>query len=79
MTDAAEARELDPRPVAEAVCDALYSDTPKPRYMVVIQGGQAQANAVYDRLLTRLRQINEKQRYSLTGDQLASRLKELIA
>lgn len=79
VTDAAEARELDPRPVAEAVWDALYSETPKPRYMVVIQGGQTQANAVYDRFLTRLRQVNEKQRYSLTGDQLASRLKELIA
>ncbi len=77
-SDPHRARYLEPRPVAEAVSDALFSATPKARYLVADHQGQDQANRIYDRVLTKLSQLNEKHPYTLTGEELAKRLRKLV-
>lgn len=71
-------RFLDPRPVAEAVADALYSATPKARYLVADREGQEQVNWIYEDVLTLLSQLNERHPYSLTSEELAARLKKIV-
>ena len=60
-----------PTPVARAVADALYSDHPKPRYLVANPGA---SDLVVHRLLTLLRQCNEGQPHPLRPTELHAQL-----
>ncbi|MGI0067851.1 MAG: SDR family NAD(P)-dependent oxidoreductase, partial [Thermoplasmata archaeon] len=65
----------EPRPVAEAVADALFSDRPKPRYLVA---NQEETDRVIAQVLTLLSQLNQKQDHTLTKAQLAERLQAIV-
>ncbi len=66
----------DPVEVAEAVLHMMSSDTPRKRYMVTPNAGQAAKTirASMERLL----QLNEGQPYSYTRDELVALLDELL-
>lgn len=65
----------EPTPVAEAVYDALYSDSPKPRYLV---SDRDTATEVIDNILARLIQVNGGQTDPLTDSELAARLRKAL-
>lgn len=64
-----------PIPVAEAVVHALFSEDPKPRYVV---GTSAEGDHVIDRILAVLRQVNEGQAYPRSAAELAARLEKAL-
>jgi len=66
----------EPDAVAEAVADALFSEKPRPRYMV--PSSQRQARIVTQTLLTKVAQINTGQPYSYTFAELQEMLAEAI-
>lgn len=65
----------DPRPVAEAVTDALFSRRPKPRYLV---GSRQEAEEVLGRLLELLVQLNPGKDPGGTVEELLRRLPESL-
>ena len=67
-----------PRPVAEAVADALYSAAPRVRYLVVDAQEPEMAGQIYDRVLTQLSELNQGHAYTLSGEDLAARLRKVI-
>jgi hypothetical protein len=62
--------------VAEAVLDLLSSDSPKRRYMVTPNEGQARATI--EAALRRVVQLNQDQPYSYDRDALVALLDELL-
>lgn len=65
-----------PTPVAEAVNDALFSPEPKSRYLV---GSKEEVDATIDRVLTTLRQLNERQPHQLSNVELVARLEKILS
>ena len=65
-----------PTPVAEAVSQALFDPKPKPRYLV---GSKKEVEVTINRVLTTLRQLNEKQPHSYSTAQLVKKLKKTLA
>ncbi|HXY46363.1 MAG TPA: SDR family oxidoreductase [Thermoplasmata archaeon] len=68
-------RYPDSRPVAEAVVDALFSQTPKTRYLV---GSTGETSAAIDQVIRLLVQLNERHNHSLTADELVARLRAAL-
>ena len=66
----------EPTPVAEAVFSALFSENPKPRYLVA---DAETAKKVVDGMLRRVVEVNNGQGTPLSGPDLVERLKKLIA
>ena len=66
----------EPYEVAEAVLDLMTSDTPKRRYLVTPNEGQAQRTI--RAAMKRLLQLNEDQRYSYDRDELVQMLDESL-
>ena len=66
-----------PDAVADAVYDALTSETPKMRYLVVPVAGQA--TIVFRKLMEEIVQLNEQQPFSLDRDVLVKMLDDAIA
>jgi hypothetical protein len=64
-----------PTPVAEAVRHALFAPRPKPRYLV---GSKKEVEITIDRLLTTLRQLNEKQAHSISKAELVAKLEKKL-
>lgn len=64
-----------PTPVARAVADALYSEHPKPRYLVA---AKETSDRVVDRLLTLLRQWNEDHPHALSPSELHAKLDQAL-
>ncbi len=69
--------EKDPDEVAEAVYQALFSDNPKMRYMVVPD--QEEAGWTIGKAIQELVQLNEGQPYSYDRDTLVKMLDEAVA
>ena len=67
----------EPFVVAEAIYDALFSNTPKPRYLVT--GNKEEANWVMRRMFFELAQLNQKHEHSFKEDELFKMLKESLA
>jgi NAD(P)-dependent dehydrogenase (short-subunit alcohol dehydrogenase family) len=65
----------EPTPVAEAVYDALYSDHPKPRYLV---SDRETATEVIDKMLARLIQVNDGRLDALSDSELLARLRKAL-
>ena len=53
-----------PEPVAEAVVDALFSENPKPRYLV--GGNEEETIGVVEKIMSTLNQINQGHEHSLS-------------
>jgi short-subunit dehydrogenase len=66
----------EPIAVAEAIYDALYSDNPKPRYLVT--DNQEQTEWVIRKMFQELTQMNYNHQYSYTREQLAQMLDEAL-
>jgi len=69
--------EKDPEEVAEAVYQALFSDHPKMRYMVVPD--QEEAGWTIGKAIQELVQLNEGQPYTYDRDTLVKMLDEALA
>jgi len=67
----------EPDAVAEAVAQALFSEKPRPRYMV--PSSQRQAQIVIRTMLTKVAQINTGQPYSYSLEDLQDMLAEAVA
>jgi len=65
----------EPTPVAEAVSDALFSDHPKPRYLV---SERETLIEVIDKMLARVIQVNEGNPNGLTSSELMTRLQKAL-
>lgn len=65
----------EPRPVAEAVSDALFSQEPKPRYLVA---NQDETSEVVTKVLNLLSQLNQRHDHSLTKAELTERLESIL-
>jgi len=74
--EADRSRYPDPRPVAEAVFDALFSKDPKRRYLV---GSAADADAAITQVMRLLAQLNQRHEHSRTADELAKRLRATVS
>jgi NAD(P)-dependent dehydrogenase (short-subunit alcohol dehydrogenase family) len=66
----------DPRPVAEAVLDALFSKDPKRRYLV---GSREETDAAVTQVMRLLAQLNQRHEHSLTADELSKRLRATVS
>lgn len=66
----------DPLPVAKAVVDALFSGTPKRRYLV---GTAEETEAAVAQVMRLLAQLNQRHEHSLTTDELVSRLRVAVS
>jgi NAD(P)-dependent dehydrogenase (short-subunit alcohol dehydrogenase family) len=66
----------EPTPVAEAVADALFSSEPKARYLVA---DKETSERVIDRVLTILRELNERQPNTVSTPELVERLKKALS
>jgi len=66
----------EPDAVADAVIDALFSDTPKSRYMVVPR--QAEADFAIGALIKKLVQMNAGHEYSRSAEELRDRLTQAM-
>lgn len=66
----------EPFAVAEAIYDALYSENPKPRYMVT--GNQEEARWVIKRMLFEMKQLNEKHEFSYNREELVKLLDQVL-
>jgi len=62
----------DPRPVADAVVDALFSDAPPPRILI---GKKEETDWVLDHVVRVLGQLNQSSGHPATPEELISRLK----
>ena len=67
----------EPVAVAVAVSDALFSDSPKPNYMVTPD--QSEAAATIGRMLEEMAEFNADQEFSYTDDELVEMLKAATA
>ncbi len=65
----------EPDAVAEAIYDALYSETPKPRYLV---GSRNEVEWVLKRMFVELAQMNYNHKHSLTRKELIQLLDEVL-
>ena len=74
--EADRSRYPDPRPVAEAVLDALFSKDPKRRYLV---GSAADTDAAITQVMRLLAQLNLRHEHSLSADELAQRLRATVS
>ncbi len=66
----------EPTPVAEAVSDALFSDHPKPRYLV---SDRETAIEVIDKMLARVIEVNDGYSSPLASSELVTRLEKALA
>lgn len=66
----------EPTPVAEAVSDALFSDHPKPRYLV---RSRETAIEVIDKMLERVIEVNDGHSSPLISSELVTRLEKALA
>ena len=66
----------DPRPVAEAVWDGLFSKVPKPRYLV---GTREEIDLTVNQVILLLAQLNQRHEHSLTAAELAKRLRKTVS
>ena len=66
----------DPEDVAKAVMHALFSETPKRRYLVV--GDAYTANMTIGNAIQQMLQLNQDQAYSLSREQLIKVLDEQL-
>ena len=69
--------EADPKPVADAVYHALFSDTPKMRYMVVPD--QEEAMWTISKAIQEMVELNEGHEFSYTREQLIEMLDKALA
>ena len=67
-----ESKAKDPVEVADAVQDALFSDTPKARYLVV--GDKYSADITLRRAMRRMLQLNQDQPFTKSRDELVKLL-----
>lgn len=67
----------DPDEVAQAVLHLMSSDTPKRRYMVAPNPGQAELTIRY--AIARMLELNEDQPYTFSRDELVALLDELMS
>lgn len=65
----------DPTPVAEAVFSALFSEKPKPRYLV---SDTDTARRVIDKMLERVVEVNNGHATPLSGPELVERLRKVL-
>jgi NAD(P)-dependent dehydrogenase (short-subunit alcohol dehydrogenase family) len=79
MTDRPEDRSQykEPDEVAEAVFQALFNDNPKPRYMVV--PNQKEAEWTISEVIKELIELNERQPYSYSREQLIEMIDSAMA
>ena len=66
----------DPKPVAEAVSTALFSEHPKPRYLV---SSREAAIGAIDTMLARVIEVNDGHPNPLSGPELVTRLEKALA
>ncbi len=69
-------RYPEPRPVAEAVADALFSRSPRPRYLV--GASQGEVDWTIGHVLSLLHQLNQGHEHSVSTDELADRLRRAL-
>jgi len=67
----------DPFKVTEAIFDALYSENPKPRYLV--GGNKNEVKRVIKRMFVELLQLNQNHEYSFKRDILIDMMDESIS
>jgi NAD(P)-dependent dehydrogenase (short-subunit alcohol dehydrogenase family) len=65
-----------PQPVAEAVLHALFSENPKPRYLVA---NKEEAIYVIEKLMSMLQQVNDDPEHSLSRQELIEILERYLA
>ncbi len=70
-------RYPEPSKVSEAIYDALFSEKPKPRYLV--GGNEDEAKRVIQRMLVELLQLNHNHEYSFNRGALVDILDECIS
>ncbi|WP_282134155.1 SDR family oxidoreductase [Seonamhaeicola maritimus] len=70
-------KDKDPAEVAEAVEKALFSDNPKPRYMVV--PNEKQAHRTITKVMRQMVQLNENQAYKYDRETLIKMLDKVLA
>jgi len=66
-----------PERVSEAVLHALFSENPKPRYLV--GGNKEEAIYVIEKIISTLQQVNHKQEHSLSMQELVEILERYLA
>jgi short-subunit dehydrogenase len=74
---AEESSDKEPDEVADATLHALFDDNPKRRYMVV--PNERQADITIAKAIEELVQLNERQTYTYTREQLIAKLDAALA